>query len=358
MTSSAGNILVIDDTVQNLKLLVDLLKVRGYTVRPATDGELGLQAARQEPPDIILLDVKLPDIDGYEVCRYLKADEQLADIPVLFISVNDKVFDKVRAFEVGAVDYVTKPFEIAELIARIETQLRLRRQQQKIESISRQIQLLAELQRDFFNAAIHDLQSPISMILGMTDRLNDSLTNDKQPYLENIEQAVTFMRDLVDKMLNLAHLDADATLNLDDMLLSRLMEKIYNQHFSDVNHITTQLHLPAEDAIIRVDPIWFERIVSNVLSNAVKFTSEGQIEVAANITEDSLVITVSDTGIGISPDVIDRVFDPFYRNHLQFHGTGLGLTIVKLAVEAHGGWVKLDSQMDVGTIVTLYFPQD
>ena len=127
-----ANILVVDDAPENLQLLVRLLGRSGYAVRPVISGSLALQAARQLPPDLILLDVRMPQMDGYEVCEQLKADAHLKQIPVIFVSAQDAADDKVKAFQTGGVDYVTKPFQPEEVLARVATHLELRRQREQL----------------------------------------------------------------------------------------------------------------------------------------------------------------------------------------------------------------------------------
>jgi len=133
-------ILVVDDTPANLRLLVGLLTERGYTVRPAPNGTLALGFARSTPPDLILLDIKMPGMDGYEVCKQLKADERTRDIPVIFISALDEAVDKVKGFEVGGVDYVTKPFQPEEVLARVGAHLALQRLQKRLQENNAQLQ--------------------------------------------------------------------------------------------------------------------------------------------------------------------------------------------------------------------------
>jgi putative two-component system response regulator len=142
-----GTLLVVDDTPANVRLLAEMLRDRGYRVRVAPDGELALRAVRASPPDLILLDVNMPGLDGYEVCRRLKADERWRSIPVLFISAMDETGAKVRSFEAGGVDYITKPFQFAEVEARVETHLKLRRYQQELEEMVReQVREIADSQ--------------------------------------------------------------------------------------------------------------------------------------------------------------------------------------------------------------------
>ena len=145
--SGAGqpaSILVVDDTPANLQVLAGMLKDRGYKVRPVPSGKLALLAARRDPPDLILLDINMPEMNGYEVCEHLKADDNLKGIPVIFISALTEQLDKVKAFAIGGVDYLTKPFQMEELHARIETHLKLRRLQIELEEYSRHLELARE----------------------------------------------------------------------------------------------------------------------------------------------------------------------------------------------------------------------
>jgi sigma-B regulation protein RsbU (phosphoserine phosphatase) len=150
---SRRNILIIDDTPANLRLLSQMLAERGYRVRPVPDGRLALAAVRAEPPDLILLDIRMPEMDGYQVCEHLKAEAQTREIPILFISALDATEDKVRAFTVGGVDYITKPFQVEEVLARVETHLALRELQKRLqeanEKMAQELALAGEVQASF-----------------------------------------------------------------------------------------------------------------------------------------------------------------------------------------------------------------
>jgi PleD family two-component response regulator len=144
-----ADILIVDDTPANLNVLSAILGKRGYRVRPAINGALALKAAQKAAPDLILLDVQMPEMDGYQVCRQLKGDAQTRDIPVIFISALDDVLDKVEAFQVGGVDYITKPFQIEEVLARVENQLALHQQREAIATLlARNEQLIALATQD------------------------------------------------------------------------------------------------------------------------------------------------------------------------------------------------------------------
>jgi sigma-B regulation protein RsbU (phosphoserine phosphatase) len=156
-----GNILIVDDTPANLRLLAQMLAERGYRVRPVPDGSLALEATRAEPPDLILLDIRMPEMNGYEVCERLKADAQTRDIPIIFISALDATQDKVRAFSVGGVDYVTKPFQVEEVLARVETHLALRKLQKQLQEANRKMErelaLAGEVQASFLPRELPDI---------------------------------------------------------------------------------------------------------------------------------------------------------------------------------------------------------
>lgn len=215
MAAKKSDILVIDDTPHNLRLLHDLLTSSGYVTRSAPNGRLGLQAARLRKPDLILLDIAMPEMDGLEVCRILKADEGLKDVPVLFISASGSSESIVKAFTSGGVDYVTKPFELEEVEARIGTHLRLRELQEQLKEQNRtleakvdertrelreaneRLQSLDELKRGFFTMISHELRTPLNGVFGVTDlivyerehdELSDSYQKSRQRVLRLIDQ--------------------------------------------------------------------------------------------------------------------------------------------------------------------------
>ncbi|NEQ27088.1 MAG: response regulator, partial [Microcoleus sp. SIO2G3] len=193
MNSNKGNILIVDDTLENLQLLSNTLSNQGYKVRGAAKGQMAIRTARSSPPDLILLDIKMPEMDGYEVCERLKADEQTRNIPVIFISALDEVIDKVRAFQVGGVDYITKPFHVEEVLARIEHQLMIQRLSSQLQEKQNQLQeqnkqLQQEIQErqkaeqaaaaanyaksEFLANMSHELRTPLNAILGFTQLMN------------------------------------------------------------------------------------------------------------------------------------------------------------------------------------------
>ena len=164
---------MVDDTPANLELLSGMLKGRGYKVRAAISGKLALQAARNDAPDLILLDINMPEMNGYEVCAELKSDEKLKDIPVIFLSALTETMDKVKAFGLGGVDYITKPFQFEEVEARVETHLKLRRQKNQLEENFNEQRELKELRDNLVNLLIHDLRPPLTSICGQLELIKE-----------------------------------------------------------------------------------------------------------------------------------------------------------------------------------------
>ena len=213
MSDHQGHILIVDDTPDNLRLLSKTLSEQGYEVQCAINGKLALMAVKHEPPDLILLDIKMPEMDGYEVCERLKMQEETAAIPVIFLSALDDVFDKVKAFTVGGVDYITKPFQVEEVFARIENQLTIRRLQQQLQNKNIKLeQLNQELKRsnrdleEFAYVVSHDLQQPLQTITGFAELLlalksEINLEQEAEEYVSPILEEGIRMQELIKNLL-------------------------------------------------------------------------------------------------------------------------------------------------------------
>ncbi len=377
-----ANILIVDDMPDNLRLLMEILKQRSYKVRPALDGFHALNAAHSEPPDVILLDAILPGMDGYQVCEQLKADCRTSDIPVIFISALNSVFDKVKAFSLGAVDYISKPFQAEEVLARVETHLTMRKLQQDLQQeIGRRKQVEEQLRErnqqlletnaskdKFFSILAHDLRSPVGMLLEMYDVI-----------LENIEQITK------EKLMRLLHIEHDTAHRLMDLLENLLAWARSQQktiEFSpqplDLRElITANMMLLSPKAqkkqiclnnqvqqplVVAADRQMLNSVVANLLSNAVKFTgSQGSVNISAAPNERQIEVSVADTGIGIPPEIVPTLFRidavPFRRSGTANESSaGFGLVLCKEFVERHGGRIWIESDSGKGTTVRFTLP--
>lgn len=371
MTAAKGTILIVDDVPTNLNVLMNLLETRGYRVLVATDGESAIEQAEYALPEMILLDVMMPGIDGFETCRRLKESEKTRDIPVIFMTALTDSVDKVHGFDIGAVDYVTKPLQHDEVIARVNTHLTMHRQKQEIERLLRQeriqYQKLTEIKDHILSTASHDLKNPLTTIMMSVELLHryvapeDTRVHDK---LDQIESSATYMRDLISNLLDLARLQTGHGTQKRETPLNELIESNVNQMSvpAAAKNIALQVRRPPRDLMIYCDPFQIGQVFQNLMSNAIKFTaSGGTVQVGAAIHEKRVDISVADTGIGIPQQDIPRLFDEFYRVNSQQHrsiaGTGLGLSIVREIVHQHGGKVNVASAVGVGSTFTVSLPR-
>jgi len=347
---AAPDILIVDDTPANLLLLVKMLVERGYRTRTVHSGKLALQAARTEAPGLILLDIIMPEMNGYEVCAQLKADAALKDIPVIFISALHETIDKVKAFRVGAVDYVTKPFQFEEVYARVQTHLRLRR--------------LEQLRDDLTQMVVHDLRNPLTVICGFLEILE---FHEARKLSANTRALVMVARRSAEDLLNMIGSILDVSkLGAGEMKLQRepcdlvaLVRAVLATTQPLPDQRTVTLDAPEPPVNITADAALIRRVLQNLLGNALKHTPEGgAVRIAVTRSGSEIRIAITDSGPGIAPEFHQRIFEKFGqvedRKHRQ--GTGLGLTFCKLAVEAHGGHIGVESEVGQGSTFWLALP--
>lgn len=364
-----ATLLVVDDQPVNADLLTTILRNRGYSTLAVYSGAEALEAVEHNAVDMILLDVSMPIMDGYQVCRTLKADERFRDIPVLFVSAISDVRVKVEGFQAGGIDYITKPFQREELLVRVHTHLELRRQQQEIQRLQHQeilrLQEMNKLKDDLLQMVSHDLKSPLSaikggivvleMTLGSTIQSNQRASNS----LELIRRSTNRMLQLVLNVLDMARLEGQLVARYEAVNLIPFLR----QHIEDIKYaaqakrITVQFSPPPGDCQIALAPHLFTQVIDNLLANAIKFTpAGGSVELAAQVSETDVAITVSDTGTGIPEEAIPHLFDKYFRVGNDYAGTGLGLSIVKSIVDLHEGTVSVESQLGHGSRFTVSIP--
>lgn len=361
------SVLMVDDTPANLELLSGMLKGRGYKVRAAVSGALALQAVRNDPPDLILLDISMPEMNGYEVCAQLKADEKLKDIPVIFLSALSETIDKVKAFGAGGVDYITKPFQFEEVEARVETHLELRRQKRQLQENYTELRELEKLRDSLVHMIIHDLRTPLTSICGYLELLGEKaeppLSADSARYLANAVKAAKQTIHLVSDVLDSSKMEeGQMKLNLAECDLSRLLTAGISE-LKDVSEgREIRFSPPDTPATILADCDILSRVIQNLLANAVKFTPKdgGLIRLNISPAGNRVRVSVTDNGPGIAPEYRQKIFEKFGQGELcaarQRYSTGLGLAFCKLAVEAHGGSIGLDSEEGKGSTFWLELP--
>lgn len=370
-SNSKGNILIVDDTPNNLRLLSSMLSKQGYEVRSAISGSVALMAVRTVALDLILLDINMPKMNGYEVCQQLKQDPQTRDIPVIFLSALGEPLDKVQAFQVGGIDYITKPFQVEEVLARVENHLALRRmqlelQQAKAEALRalEQEQELNRLKTEFVSMISHDFRTPLTSIQGFAELLHyggKTLASEvRERYFEKINTSIEHLLFLLDEVLLIGSIEAGKTSyhpsSLDLEAFCRDLCESFQ--LSQENRPAIRMSYAGRD-IVSVDKILLNRILTNLLSNAVKYSDRNsKILFEICCEQDNVTFRIQDEGIGIPQENLQHLFKTFYRcsNVGQIKGSGLGLAVVKKCVEVHQGDIHLDSQEGVGTTVTVNLP--
>ena len=375
-----ADILIVDDIPANIQLLSQVLIENGYKVRKLISGERALKAVELQAPDLILLDIKMPRMDGYEVCRQLKASEATCAIPVIFISALDDVFDKVKGFEAGGADYIIKPFEPVEVLARVSAQLKMQRLQQQlrcanVQLATQNVQLSQEIQerqqaeanlRMLLHAVSHDLRSPLSgMSLLLQNRLADAASNiaiDRRT-VEVMVQSCSRQLQLIESLTATQQFDVkSAFLAMKPLSLPALVQNIIIERLPILkqHRVKVKQLFPADLPLVNADAQQLWRVFGNLIDNAVKYNQSGFILTVEAKREGEMVLcTVADNGAGISPQQCARLFEPYTRGvgvSLR-QGLGLGLYICRQIVEAHGGEIGVDSELGKGARFWLTLPK-
>ena len=355
------NILIVDDVPANLRLLDHILRDKGYKVRPVPNGTLALQVAEKEKPDLILLDVMMPDIDGFEVCRRLKENPKLNDIPIIFISALNDTNDIVKALTAGGADFITKPFKAEEVRVRVETHLNLYYQKKELQRIN------AEKDR-FFSIIAHDLRGPFSSFLGVTQLLDEKLSEltkeDIQDFAASMRISATNLFSLLENLLQWAKIKQGLIpFEPTNMLLFKIAEEsIVNVHEPAKNKGIEIINNIRNDVEVYADKNMLQTVIRNLVSNAIKFTPKGgKISINAKAGEDKTAeISVKDSGIGMNQTMVDNLFRLDVRtNRPGTEGeasTGLGLILCKDFIEKQGGKIWVESEEGKGSVFCFTIP--
>ena len=451
-----GNILVVDDNPVNLRLLVQILTTRRYKVRAVPNGQLAISTSQAAPPDLILLDISMPQMDGYEVCHKLKNNPRTADIPVIFISAYNNALDKVKAFEIGGVDYIPKPFQIEEVLVRVQNHLSIRFLQKTLQEKNTNLkQTLKELKTtqeqlvqsekmaalgQLVAGIAHEINTPLGAIRSSIGNIQDFFEN-------NLEQLPNFFNSLTPEetknYLKFLQLSNNNSYNLStsreirrikkklvaeleakniadaysiaDLLVDlriepdleqitwflqgerglKILEEIY--HFSTLRQSAKTINIATEKAAkivfalktyarydsgevkIKSDiikgietvltlyqnqfkqgvelvknyeqlphiycyPDALNQVWTNLIHNALQAMNyQGKITIGVSLETDYLQVKITDTGKGITQEVMPRIFEPFFTTKPPGEGSGLGLDIVKKIINRHQGNIKVDS---------------
>jgi len=415
--TKAGTILVVDDTPANLGLLSSILTKEGYRVRPAPNGRLALRAAHNDPPDLILLDINMPEMDGFEVCRKLKDDVRLTSIPVLFISALTETADKVKAFNTGGLDYITKPFQAEEVLARVDTHLKIRRYQlelnRKSESLQKALDELKAAQDQLvqtekmaslgvLTAGIaHEINNPINFIKTSAHALSrdmedirrlldafevcgrdcpdaavrdsitglkadmdyDALTSELPGLVANINLGAERTADIINSLRIYSRPDEKkmSATHLEELVETALV-LLQNRYKKKIDIKKTYAELPA----VHGHAGRLMQVFNNVIDNAIDAVSGGvqkgdpsiEIITAVETVEGTTyaVIRIKDNGTGIRKEDLEKVFDPFFSTKEVGQGVGLGMSLSHGIIRDHQGHIDITSRVGQGTTVAIFLP--
>ena len=366
-------ILIVDDTLKNIQVLGTVLKKEGYQLNVAQNGLQALEVLTKVTPDLILLDVMMPELDGHETCKRLKDNPDTKDIPVIFLTAKVETDDIVKGFQLGAVDYITKPFNPSELLARVETHRTIRRLQKQLEERHEELQAsydslqAAEQARDgLTHMIVHDLRAPLMGISGYLELLEmmegDNLSEDGNNYVQQATTSSETMIEMVSSLLDVSKMESgEMRLNPSECDLAAIAAEVIGKLESLKGDKQLVLEVPEGPATFVCDAELVPRILQNLVGNSLKFTPEGgEVRVELVPGEEKFRVAVHDTGPGIPADYKDKIFEKFgqvdMREHKQKHSTGLGLTFCKLAVEAHGGEIGVDSEVGKGSTFWFELP--
>ncbi|MDZ7961287.1 MAG: hybrid sensor histidine kinase/response regulator [Aulosira sp. DedQUE10] len=347
-------ILLVDDEPDNFEVISGILYNCDYRLGYASSGVSALERLERSQPDVILLDVMMPELDGIEVCRRIKANPNWQHIPIVMVTALNAKEDLARCLEAGADDFLSKPVSAVELRARIRSMLRIKQQYDALKAS-------LQMRSDMANMIVHDLRNPLTSILLSCEMLDRANLPDKyQTRIDRIKIAEQQLRSLTESLLLIAKLESGKMLlNLETIELNRLI----NSCISDMQAIAAQKmiqmisDLPEPERPICADALVMRRILDNLLSNAIKFSpSKSQITVQVKYLDDlTTQIQVIDMGIGITDELKQKVFEKYEIGTLMenIEQVGLGLSFCQMAIKAHGGKITVEDNQPQGSVILI-----
>ncbi len=371
------HIVAVDDEPRNLELLVTLLSEQGYTIETAEDGRAGLAAIERRKPDLVLLDVVMPEMDGFQTCRQIKSNLKLGFIPVVLVTGLRSTKDRLRGLEVGADEFIAKPYEPTELVARVRSLARIkhlydalqehnqqleRRVAERTAELQTALEQLLQLDRlksEFISNVSHELRTPLLHVKGALDLLTEGalgpVTREQNRGLQLTATAVHQLEQVVADIVDFDQVHSRAltieSTDIDDAVTTVVRSLQAEAERQDC-YIVVRQQLPG--ARVHADEQALRRILRHLIDNAIKFSPGGsRIEVRVQPGDRRIRFSVSDSGPGISAAEQGRIFDSFYQTDgsstRRAGGLGLGLSLVRKLLDAHGSTIHVDSQLGRGS---------
>lgn len=377
MVAEAGNprILIVDDNKENIDLIAYFLKPQNYEIITAGDGVEALTQIENTKPDIILLDIMLPKMDGFQVCERVKKNAETRFIPVIMITALKELKDKIRSLEVGADDFISKPFENVELLTRVKSLLRIKKyhdelaiKNKQLEESNKRLLQLDQFKEELSHLIVHDMKNPLFVIQGNLQMMEMGLGEDISPmvkkYLGRIDRSTQNLLRMVLNLIDVFKIEGGTVeLNKELVGLNELVQKAHARimDYPENEQKQIKLNLAEKLPYIKLDMSVMERVMDNMLSFATSnVPQDGLIEVSTFINGDKLGIIIHDHGVQIPLKYKDSMFEKLNQVEIKNEGyrlgRGLTLTFSKLAVEAHNGRLYVDDTNKVGNRFVMTFP--
>jgi len=362
-------VLIVDDNATNIKVIALTLRAQNYKLVIATNGNEAIELVDKTRPDLILLDVMMPGMDGYETCSIIKSKEENENIPVLFLTaLNDKE-NIVKGFNAGGVDYITKPFNKDEFLSRVRTHLELKHTRDELEQTSKHLASLNSLKDKMFSVIGHDLRSPLGSVKMtlefLADTADSSCGEEMKSTLDLMVKTTDEVFSLLENLLGWAKSQSgNLSIEPETISLKELIQNIYLLNKGNLGLKELDFKLNVADGIkVFADLNTLQIVFRNLLSNAIKFTPDkGSIVISATEKEDKVNIVVKDTGVGIPKESIPKLFDSTL--HFTTYGTnresgsGIGLMLCQDFIKRNNGEVRLESEVGKGTSFIVVLPKN
>ena len=358
-------VMIVDDTLSNIELLSESLG-DDYELIIATSGTDALELIRADKPDLILLDVMMPGMDGYQLCTVLKGDPAIRDVPVIFVTAMCQEEDEIKGLELGAIDYVTKPISPHIVRARVRNHLELKRYRDLLETLS---MAADRAKKEFLRSISHELRTPLTPILGMTDLvLTCEEDDDKRKYLSLVQKAALKLLGIVEDLIETSRLEGDGVHPENSPFLLRpFLEAVLGELAPQAVSKGLELGMSVDPALpeaVSADQVMLRKLLSMILGNALKFTSRGEVALQVQLQDEApgarVRFSVSDTGIGLAQEDLTRIFNDFTQSDgsvtRAFPGLGLGLTLARRIAELLGGRIWAEAREEGGSVFRFEIP--
>lgn len=377
MENNTDKILIVDDISRNIQILGNILFQTRFQIAYAQSGQQALDICKTQDFDLILLDIMMPGMDGYEVCKRLKKNPSTSEIPIIFLTAKADMDSVIKGFDVGGQDYITKPFNAAELLARVDNHLLIKRQKEQLklmnynledvvkkrthelEKANQQLSILDQAKSNFLLIISHEIRTPLNGVIGLTELLNrTNIDKDQQEYINHLRDVSARLVKFSDTALLITSLKINKQIpNIKPVGVNQLITNAIDKFKKNYRNSSLEIkvNMSAEDLLIKADPDLIMTCFFNIIENSSKFAgNNAQVEISATLIDGTINIKFCDNGTGFTDDAISHLFQLFSSGDiLHAEGTGLGLATVKLILDAHEGRIDIKNTTEGGAEVNI-----